>query len=200
MVAKFKRVLADYLSCQIDNALLIETSKELYKEIIDSPQNNFVLDYIISIPFIHEIAYCKCTNAEMAEKVRYFLSVLNRESIYHYAAFFQLSRPNHLDLSVYDLNYPTFRLTEIESFFTQYIDNPRTIADVLSNTIFNLLSSTNYAHIHDSDFNYINCAEITTIEPIKNRVQTLLSYLLGYKSFYMDILYSSNGEVIFTII
>lgn len=191
----------DYLQNKISRDRFVALCKKIYEQSLSSEESSIQLDSIIWLPFIHEFAYCKYTDLELKRQVTFLNELLSGKQQYHYSSWFKLSCPDSTNKTMYDLylNFHDVELADLNYLFTELIENPVTLKDILHNLIYDILSKLNLSDLEESEFNYVNCCENVSYTNIKEKVLNFFAYYLGIDSFYVDVTVCSTRNTIYTI-
>lgn len=202
MIIKLKKIVLDYLNDTINKETFIYSCKDIYISFLESPKNQYQLDYILIGPFVHEFAYCNYTDSELKQCVRDFQDILIGNRSYVYSVFLKLEPCQKTLLETYEvfLNSDEIAIAELEMLFYEYIDSPTTVKDIINNLIYDLVSKFNSLLPNESDFDYINCNENISCSKTKDMLNRLVAYFCGIQPFFLQITTIPNGNTIYAII
>lgn len=192
-----------YLEYKMEKESLVHYFRKIYEKSLQWEEYSIQLDLIIVIPFIHEFAYVRYTEAELREQVIVFYEILSGKRKYHYSAFFKLSAPKNEESRVNALyqKFPNIELEDLCDVFVTPMDNPLTWKDILYNMLVDILSKLDLSNLEESDFDYVNCSfEYVSYQNLRERIFKLLAYYLGREAFYVDVNVFSNGNTSYMIL
>lgn len=203
MIEEVRNKVIAFLNNKISNDNFVQFCRDLYSESIGDRITMFDLDAIIVLPFVHEFACYPYTDKERKSEASSFLSILQGNQYYSYSSVFKLPPPNDTNELEHDLyehwvgNH--IDLAVLYPIFVQHIETPKTIKDILNNSIYDILSKLNLERSDENYFDYV-CSEEFSFDQLKQRVVSLLSYYLGISACIVQVTMLSNGSVIYTIV
>lgn len=198
MLNRINLYVSDYLSKTISKARFVEYMQGIYQEAVASKQTSFELDKVTIIPYIHTVAYWKWSDDELYKEVKRFQSILAGDVDYNYSSFVKLISCNSADTN--GLDDDSINIEMISAKFSKSIDAPKTIGDLVHNSVYELVSKANFICLEDSELVFVNCTEDVDLSQINYTLRRLLSYYNGDRAFYFQVSYSVKSGYIYTII
>ena len=197
-----KKLVSEYLQHQVDKGVFVRLCKQYYLQTLNLPNKTFALELIGIIPFLHEFGFFKSSDSELRARVEECQTILSGTKGYFYSAVMKLNPPGKENKAMADLGerFDTLTWQDIIPVFTDYIDTPTTVYDVLHKQLCDLVSNTDMTCPEESTINCIGGIRDLSLSFIKDRTFTLLAYLLGIKPFMIQIHYLIGGNVLYAIL
>lgn len=197
MVDIIKNCVNDYINDLISMDQFVENMKCVYDNVIRSKNMGTDLDIIALISHIHTFAYWRWSNIELHKEVKGFQNIMLGKVNYNYSAFVKLPQIGNSTGGLSASN--SISKKTIKDMFSKHIDSPKTVKDIIHNTIYNLVINTDFSCVEESDFEFINCGEDVELSHIETTLHRLIEYYEGLCAFYLHISYDVNSGFTYVI-